>query len=143
MMPNTPQYLAVMIGIVRAGYILVNVNPLYTAHELEHQLNDSEAKVLFIVENFAHTFEKVVNKGQIQQVIITGIGDMMRLKGLLINAVVRHVKKMVPNYCIPNKIKFKDILNKNIHTLSQVSVWMILLYCSTRAVQQVWQKVRC
>ena len=112
MMPNTPQYLAVMIGIVRAGYILVNVNPLYTAHELEHQLNDSEAKVLFIVENFAHTFEKVVNKGQIQQVIITGIGDMMRLKGLLINAVVRHVKKMVPNYCIPNKIKFKDILNK-------------------------------
>ncbi|OOR84475.1 AMP-binding protein [Moraxella canis] len=113
MMPNTPQYLAVMMGIVRAGYVLVNVNPLYTAHELEHQLKDSEAKVLFIVENFAHTFEKVQDKGQIRQVITTGIGDMMRLKGIVINTVVRHIKKMVPNYCIPNKVSFKDILKGN------------------------------
>ncbi|MFB6348025.1 AMP-binding protein [Moraxella sp. ZJ142] len=113
MMPNTPQYLAVMMGIVRAGLVLVNVNPLYTAHELEHQLNDSEAKVLFIVENFAHTFEKVKNKGQIRHVITTGIGDMMGIKGVLINAVVRHIKKMVPSFCIPNRINFKDILKKN------------------------------
>ncbi len=93
MMPNSPQYLAVMMGIVRAGLVLVNVNPLYTAHELEHQLKDSEAKVLFIVENFAHTFEKVQDKGQISHVITTGIGDMMGIKGIVINAVVRHLKK--------------------------------------------------
>ena len=114
MMPNTPQYLAVMMGIVRAGLVLVNVNPLYTAHELEHQLKDSEAKVLFIVENFAHTFEKVQDKGQVTHVITTGVGDMMGVKGIVINAVVRHLKKMVPSYCIPNKINFKDILKNNL-----------------------------
>ena len=114
MMPNTPQYLAVMMGIVRAGLVLVNVNPLYTAHELEHQLKDSEAKVLFIVENFAHTFEKVQDKGQVAHVITTGVGDMMGVKGIVINAVVRHLKKMVPSYCIPNKINFKDILKNNL-----------------------------
>ena len=114
MMPNTPQYLAVMMGIVRAGLVLVNVNPLYTAHELEHQLKDSEAKVLFIIENFAHTFEKVQDKGQVTHVITTGVGDMMGVKGIVINAVVRHLKKMVPSYCIPNKINFKDILKNNL-----------------------------
>ncbi|USZ14373.1 AMP-binding protein [Moraxella sp. FZFQ2102] len=113
MMPNSPQYLAVMMGIVRAGLVLVNVNPLYTAHELEHQLNDSDAKVLFIVENFAHTFEKVKNKGRVRHIIITGVGDMMGFKGVIINAVVRYVKKMVPNYNIPSKINFKDILKTN------------------------------
>ena len=114
MMPNTPQYLAVMMGIVRAGLVLVNVNPLYTAHELEHQLKDSEAKVLFIIENFAHTFEKVQDKEQVAHVITTGVGDMMGAKGIVINAVVRHLKKMVPSYCIPNKINFKDVLKNNL-----------------------------
>lgn len=110
MMPNSPQYLATMMGIVRAGLVLVNVNPLYTAHELEHQLKDSDAKVLFLVENFAHTFEKVQDKGLVDQVIVTGIGDMMGFKGLFINAFVRHIKKMIPAYRIDHKISFKKVL---------------------------------
>lgn len=80
MMPNILQYPIAMIAIVRAGLTLVNVNPLYTSNELEHQLNDSEAKALFIVENFAHTFEKVVNKGQVRHVIVASLGDMLGLK---------------------------------------------------------------
>ncbi len=93
MMPNCPQYLAVMIGIVRAGLVLVNINPLYTASELEHQLLDSDAKALFIIENFAHTFAKTSHKGQIGHVIVTGVGDMLGAKGWLINLAVRHIKK--------------------------------------------------
>ena len=112
MMPNILQYPIAMIAIVRAGLTLVNVNPLYTSNELEHQLNDSEAKALFIVENFAHTFEKVVNKGQVRHVIVASLGDMLGLKGFLVNAVVRHVKKMVPEWNIPGHVSFKDALNK-------------------------------
>ena len=112
MMPNILQYPIVMIAIIRAGLTLVNVNPLYTSHELEHQLNDSEAKALFIVENFAHTFEKVVNKGQVRHVVVASLGDMLGLKGFLVNAVVRHVKKMVPEWNIPGHVSFKDALNK-------------------------------
>ncbi len=112
MMPNVPQYLVAMMAIVRAGFVLVNVNPLYTAHELEHQLKDAEVKVLFIIENFAKTFEKVKNKGQIRHVITTGVGDMLGLKGIVVNAVVRHVKKMVPSYHIEVAVKFNDALNQ-------------------------------
>ena len=113
MMPNSPQYLAVMMGIIRAGMVLVNVNPLYTAHELAHQLKDSGAKALFIVENFAHTFEKVLDKGDIAHVVTTGVGDMIGLKGRMVNLVVRHVKKMVPSYCIPNRTTFTQVLKTN------------------------------
>lgn len=112
MMPNILQYPIAMIGVVRAGLTLVNVNPLYTAQELGHQLNDSEAKALFIVENFAHTFEKVANKGQVRHVIVSSLGDMLGLKGLLVNAVVRHVKKLVPSWNIPGHISFKEALNQ-------------------------------
>ena len=112
MMPNILQYPIVMIAIIRAGLTLVNVNPLYTSNELEHQLNDSEAKALFIVENFAHTFEKVANKGQVRHVVVASLGDMLGLKGFLVNAVVRHVKKMVPEWNIPGHVSFKDALNK-------------------------------
>lgn len=112
MMPNILQYPIVMIAIIRAGLTLVNVNPLYTSNELEHQLNDSEAKALFIVENFAHTFEKVVNKGQVRHVVVASLGDMLGLKGFLVNTVVRHVKKMVPEWNIPGHVSFKDALNK-------------------------------
>lgn len=111
MMPNILQYPMTMIGIIRAGCTLVNVNPLYTPHELEHQLKDSQAKALFIVENFAHTFEKVANKGQVKHVIVASLGDMLGLKGLLVNMVVRHVKKMVPSWNIPAHITFKEALN--------------------------------
>ena len=112
MMPNILQYPIVMIAIIRAGLTLVNVNPLYTSNELEHQLNDSEAKALFIVENFAHTFEKVANKGQVRHVVVASLGDMLGLKGFLVNTVVRHVKKMVPEWNIPGHVSFKDALNK-------------------------------
>ena len=112
MMPNVPQYLIAMFAVIRAGYTLVNVNPLYTSHELEHQLNDSDTKVLFILENFAKTFADVQNKGQVKHVIVTSVGDMLGLKGLVVNLVVKHIKKMVPAYQIANAISFKDALNK-------------------------------
>lgn len=111
MMPNVLQYPIAMMGIVRAGMTLVNINPLYTPHELEHQLKDSESKALFIVENFAHTFEKVRDKGQVKHIIVASIGDMMGLKGVFVNLVVRHVKKMVPSWNVPNAVSFKEALN--------------------------------
>ncbi|MCL1622966.1 AMP-binding protein [Moraxella sp. Tifton1] len=111
MMPNVPQYLIAMFGVIRAGFTLVNVNPLYTSHELEYQLIDSEAKVLFIIENFAHTFECVKNKGKVNHVIIASIGDMLGLKGHLVNFVVRHVKKMVPGHHISGAVSFKEALS--------------------------------
>ncbi|UNU73717.1 AMP-binding protein [Moraxella nasovis] len=111
MMPNILQYPIAMIAIIRAGLTLVNVNPLYTPRELEHQLKDSGASVLFIVENFAHTFEKVQDKSGIKHVIVATLGDMLGIKGFLVNTVVRHVKKMVPKWQIPNHISFKDALD--------------------------------
>lgn len=111
MMPNILQYPVCMMGIIRAGLTLVNVNPLYTARELEHQLKDAEAKVLFIVENFASTFAAVKDKGQVQQVIVASVGDMMGLKGFVVNAVIRHIKKMVPKFDIAGAVKFNDALN--------------------------------
>ena len=113
MMPNILQYPIAMIAIVRAGLTLVNVNPLYTSNELEHQLNDSEAKALFIVENFAHTFEKVVNKGQVRHVIVASLGDMLGLKGFFWSMQwCVMLKKMVPEWNIPGHVSFKDALNK-------------------------------
>lgn len=111
MMPNVMQYPICMAGIIRAGLTLVNINPLYTAHELEHQLNDSGATTLFIIENFAHTFEKVINKSPVKNIVVATLGDMMGLKGFVVNLVVRHVKKMVPTWNIPNHVAFKDILS--------------------------------
>ncbi len=111
MMPNILQYPIAMIGVIRAGLTLVNINPLYTAHELEHQLKDSEADALIIVENFAHTFEKVRDKGRVQHVIVATLGDMLGFKGFIVNAVVRHIKKMVPAWNIPNHTTFKDALS--------------------------------
>ncbi len=112
MMPNILQYPVCMIGILRAGYTLVNVNPLYTTPELEHQLQDSEAKVLFIVENFAHTYEKI-GKKMVEHVIVCSMGDLLGMvKGCIVNLVVRHVKKLVPAWHIAGHVTFKDALNK-------------------------------
>lgn len=111
MMPNVLQYPICMLGILRAGYTLVNINPLYTARELGHQLKDSDTKVLFIIENFAQTFEKVIDKSGIEHVVVASIGDMMGLKGMAVNFVVRHIKKMVPKFHIDNITAFKDALN--------------------------------
>ena len=111
MMPNVLQDPVVAQGVLRAGMILVNVNPLYTSRELEHQLKDSGAKAIFIIENFAKTFEKVEDKGAVKHVVVCSMGDMLGLvKGLVVNTVVRHVKKMVPSYSLPNSISFKKAL---------------------------------
>ena len=108
MMPNVLQYPVVALGIIRAGMVLVNVNPLYTSRELSHQLHDSGAKALFIVENFAKTYQEAEDKGQVEHVVVCTIGDML---GAVVNLVARHVKKMIPAYGIPNSVSFKHALN--------------------------------
>jgi len=112
MMPNLLQYPVVALGIIRAGMVLVNVNPLYTSRELSHQLHDSGTKALFIVENFAKTYQEAEDKAQVEHVIVCKIGDMLgTIKGAVINLVARHVKKMIPAYSIPNSVSFKHALN--------------------------------
>ena len=107
MMPNVLQYPAVVVAILRAGFTLVNVNPLYTPRELEHQLKDSGAKVIVILENFAATLEKCVAKTPIKHVVLCAMGDQLGLlKGTLVNYVVRNVKKMVPAYNLPDAVRF-------------------------------------
>ncbi|WP_367105140.1 AMP-binding protein [uncultured Psychrobacter sp.] len=112
MMPNILQLPVAVIGVLRAGLTLVNVNPLYTSRELEHQLTDSDAKVLILVENFAKTYQDIGHK-VVDHVMITSMGDFMgTLKGFMVNTVVRHVKKMVPDYKIDKSIDFKKALKK-------------------------------
>jgi long-chain acyl-CoA synthetase len=105
MMPNVLQYPVAIAAVLRAGYVVVNVNPLYTPRELEHQLKDSGAKAIVILENFATTLEQVVSKTDVKHVIVAAMGDMMGFaKGSLVNFVVRHVKKMVPAFQLPNSV---------------------------------------
>jgi long-chain acyl-CoA synthetase len=111
MMPNLIQYPVALFGALRAGLIVVNTNPLYTDRELEHQLNDSGAKAIVILENFAHTLADVLADTEIETIITTKIGDMAAFpKSLLINFVVKHVKKMVPPFSLPSAISFKDVI---------------------------------
>ncbi len=111
MMPNLLQYPIALFGILRAGMIVVNVNPLYTPRELEHQLNDSGASAIVIVSNFAHTLEKVVAKTKVKHVILTRLGDQLSpAKGTLVNFVVKYIKKMVPKYYLPGAISFRQAL---------------------------------
>lgn len=112
MMPNILQYAAILPGILRAGFTVVNVNPLYTPRELEHQLNDSGAKAIFVIENFATTFEAVKDKVKVEHVVVTSMGDMLGgLKGTIVNFVVRKVKKMVPAWNLPGHHSFKSVLS--------------------------------
>ncbi|MDY7577884.1 long-chain-fatty-acid--CoA ligase [Herbaspirillum sp. RTI4] len=114
MMPNVLQYPVVVAAILRAGYIVVNVNPLYTARELEHQLSDSGAEVIFVLENFAATLAKVVDKTPIRHIVVTSMGDLLgRIKGPVVNFVVRHLKHLVPIYDLPTKmmLTFDETLN--------------------------------
>jgi long-chain acyl-CoA synthetase len=107
MMPNVPQYPVAVAGILRAGYVVVNVNPLYTPRELEHQLKDSGAKAIVIIENFATTLEKCIAATPVKHVVLCAMGDQLGLlKGTLVNYVVRNVKKMVPAYSLPNAVRF-------------------------------------
>ncbi|WP_317198883.1 AMP-binding protein [uncultured Psychrobacter sp.] len=116
MMPNVPQYLPIMIGILRAGYVCTPINPLYTGRELRHQLNDSGAKTIFIVENFAQALEQVVEETPIKHIVLSKMGDMMGLKGMLVNTIIRRVKRLVPKYKLndPKRevTKFPDVLRR-------------------------------
>ena len=108
MMPNVLQYPVATTAVLRAGFAVVNVNPLYTPRELEHQLKDSGAEAIIVLENFAHTVQQVLPKSAVKHVIIGSMGDMLGLKGMIVNLVVRRVKKMVPPYSIPGAVLFND-----------------------------------
>jgi long-chain acyl-CoA synthetase len=108
-MPNVPQYPIAVAAILRAGFVVVNVNPLYTARELEHQLKDSGSKAIIIIENFAHTLEKCIAATPVKHVVLCSMGDRLGLlKGTLVNYVVRNVKKMVPAYNLPHAVRFNE-----------------------------------
>lgn len=109
MMPNVPQYPVTVAAILRAGFVVVNVNPLYTPRELEHQLKDSGAKAIVIIENFANTLEQCIAATPVKHVVLTAMGDQLgMLKGALVNYVVRNVKKMVPAFNLPGAVRFND-----------------------------------
>ncbi len=113
MVPNTLQYPIALFAALLCGLTVVNVNPLYTARELKHQLNDSGAKTIVIIENFAHTLQEVVADTPIEHVILTKLGDRMgAIKGTLVNLVVKYVKKMVPSYHLSNVVFFNQVLEK-------------------------------
>ncbi|KQB58260.1 long-chain-fatty-acid--CoA ligase [Acidovorax sp. SD340] len=109
MMPNVPQYPVTVAAILRAGFVVVNVNPLYTPRELEHQLKDSGAKAIVIIENFATTLQSCIANTPVKHVVLCAMGDQLGLlKGALVNYVVRNVKKMVPAYNLPGAVRFND-----------------------------------
>jgi long-chain acyl-CoA synthetase len=113
MMPNCPQYPIAVAAILRAGLILVNVNPLYTPRELEHQLKDSGAKAIIIMENFGTTLQQCIAATPIKHIVLASVGDRLGfLKGALVNYVVRNVKKLVPHFSLPGAVRFNDALDK-------------------------------
>jgi long-chain acyl-CoA synthetase len=124
MMPNVPQYPVVVAAILRAGYVVVNVNPLYTARELEHQLKDSGSKAIVIIENFAHTLEKCMAATPVKHVVLCAMGDRLGLlKGALVNFVVRKVKKLVPPFSLPGAARFNEAIARGEHsTLRQPEI---------------------
>jgi long-chain acyl-CoA synthetase len=123
MLPNVLQYPVAMAAILRAGYTIVNVNPLYTPRELQHQLNDSGAEAIVVLENFAHTVAEVVGQTKVKHVIVGTMGDLLGAKGMIVNFVVRNVKKMVPAWSIPNAVPFKRVLAEGArHSLRPVEV---------------------
>src|SRR5258708_33055532 len=110
MMPNCLQYPVCVFGILRAGYVVVNVNPLYTARELEHQLRDSGSEAIVILENFAHVLQQVIARTSVKHVVVAALGDLLGAKGAIVNFVVRRVKKMVPRWQIPGTIRFNPMI---------------------------------
>ncbi|HLT98185.1 MAG TPA: AMP-binding protein [Burkholderiaceae bacterium] len=111
MMPNVLQYPVCLFGAWRAGAVVVNTNPLYTADELEHQLSDAGAEIIVVAENFAHTVEKALPRIPLKHIVVTGVGDMLgRLKAPITNFLVRNIKKLVPSYSLPGAYQFSDIL---------------------------------
>ncbi|MFG6414181.1 long-chain-fatty-acid--CoA ligase [Roseateles sp. DC23W] len=113
MMPNLFQYPVAVAAVLRAGYVVVNVNPLYTPRELEHQLKDSGAKVIIIIENFASVLQQVIQNVPTKHVVLAAMGDMLGLlKGSIVNYVVRNVRKMVPAFELPGAVRFNDALSQ-------------------------------
>ena len=111
MMPNIVQYPIVLAGVLRAGLVVVNVNPLYTPRELEHQLKDSGAKAIFILENFAATLQEVISRTELEHVVVASMGETLgMIKGAVVNFVVRHVKKLVPAFNLPGSVKYSTVL---------------------------------
>ncbi|HUR87545.1 MAG TPA: AMP-binding protein, partial [Ramlibacter sp.] len=111
MMPNVPQYPVAVAAILRAGYVVVNVNPLYTPRELEHQLKDSGSKAIVIIENFANTLEQCIANTPVKHVVLAAMGDMLgTLKGAIVNYVVRNKKKLVPKFNLPSAVRFNDAI---------------------------------
>jgi long-chain acyl-CoA synthetase len=124
MMPNCLQYPIAIFGVLRAGLTVVNVNPMYTPRELKHQLVDSGASVLLVVDNFGKTAQEALAGTQVKQVITTALGDLVGFpKGAIVNFVLKYVKKMVPDYDIPGTVRFKDTLTLGqLHTLPEVDI---------------------
>jgi long-chain acyl-CoA synthetase len=110
MMPNVLQYPVSTAAVLRAGYAVVNVNPLYTPRELEHQLKDSGAEAIIVLENFATTVQQVIARTAVKHVIVGSMGDLLGIKGMIVNLMVRRVKKMVPAYSIPGAVAFNDTI---------------------------------
>src|SRR4249919_3777229 len=110
MMPNVLQYPVATAAVLRAGYAVVNVNPLYTPRELEHQLKDSGAEAIIVLENFATTVQQVIARTAVKHVIIGSMGDLLGFKGVIVNFVVRRLKKMVPPFSIPGSVTFNDAI---------------------------------
>ena len=124
MMPNCLQYPIAIFGVLRAGLTVVNVNPMYTPRELKHQLVDAGASVILVLDNFGRTVQEVLADTPVKQVITTGLGDMLPFpKGSIVNFVLRHVKKMIPDYDIPSAIRFKNALTLGqMHALPEVQI---------------------
>jgi long-chain acyl-CoA synthetase len=112
MLPNILQNPVIVYGILRAGFVVVNVNPLYTPRELEYQLKDSGAKVLFVLENFAHTAQQALPSTDVGKVVVATMGDMLGLKGHIVNLVVRRVKKLVPQWSLPAAKSFRQVISE-------------------------------
>ena len=124
MMPNVLQYPVALFGALRAGLVVVNTNPLYTARELKHQLEDSGAKAIVVLDNFAATLEQIVAETGVRHIVTTGVGDLLGgLKGVLVNTVAKHVKKMVPAFELPQAVRFGDALARGArHAMAPVTL---------------------
>jgi long-chain acyl-CoA synthetase len=124
MMPNVLQYPIAILAVLRAGYVVVNVNPLYTPRELEHQLKDSGAEAIVILENFAPTLEAVISSTKVKHVILASVGDLLGFpKGMITNFMLRRVKKVVPQLSLPGAVRFNDVLSQGRSmTLSKVQL---------------------
>ena len=113
MFPNVTQYLVAMLGVLRAGFVVVNINPLYTPRELEHQLNDSQASVLVLSENFAHIYQQIAGHTSLKQVIVSSLGDLLGPKGWIVNFAARYIQKMIPQWGFTH-VRFTDALKLGI-----------------------------